>query len=83
MYVFIYMHCLLLLVQFKIYYIIQIFFFTISVQASNVANVLLFCFAVQLRYIQDLYITRTCILFLLMCFKLFLIKSVPLEYVNH
>lgn len=70
MYVFIYMHCLLLLVQFKIYYIIQIFF-TISVQASNVANVLLFCFAVQLRYIQDLYITRTCILFLLVCFKLF------------
>lgn len=83
MYVFIYMHCLLLLVQFKIYYIIQIFFFTISAQVSNVANVLLFCFAVQLRYIQDLYITRTCILFLLMCFKLFLIKFVPLEYVNH
>lgn len=56
------------------------FFFTISVQASNVANVLLFCFAVQLRYIQDLYITRACILFLLMYFKLFLIKFVPLEY---
>lgn len=46
------------------------FFFTISVQASNVANVLLFCFAVQLRYIQDLYITHTCILFFVNVFQI-------------